>query len=589
MSAAVGRTAVLGCIRTGQCTRVYSDMYSVRRYATAPGDDNKPSVQQSPTSLNAGNSSRESVESVLQRILEPDHAKSIGVASEGAQSSKASKVSTADQRALVPLNIIYLPPPKWHQPLRPLIERQRQVPQDQKTDSGNSWSTAPIENDNTIGDSRATLEEQYGKSFSTPDSDGIIARIARMFASRLRIKPVPKDALKDTPKDTPKPASEKLLEAHELDSSDGLQAKQKAQADLSRVTAEKWQGSTTYRILVTWRQTLDSLRSLPKDDDWVTWAGKALNEITGYDRIALLKMQVDSSGEQFHAARRQLDDTKAQHTRATKSRIANQREINSLLQRKHLWSEDDVARFTSLYRDEHQAESAETQSAKDLKEAETLVDHKYDELVNAIRERYHEEQIWSDKIRRASTYGTWAVLFMNILALFLAQAIFEPRKRRKIVAGVDERLSEAMSEQKDMLASTGQAMEQRMGEQEKAVAQMAQHLYNMSAVMDAISMRQERRMPEVGAQLAEPVQRPETTMIDPSVLLGGSDGYSDTELDMYYAQMHARRALPESMIWKVASSSHQKQAYSRAEAGQLAFETAALTGLIAGALFWFSS
>ncbi|KAJ2128636.1 sensitivity to high expression protein she9, partial [Coemansia sp. RSA 921] len=201
-----------------------------------------------------------------------------------------------------------------------------------------------------------------------------------MFASRPRIEPVFKDALRYTPKDTSKPASEKILKAPKPDSSDGLQAEQKAQADLSRVTAEKWQDSTTYRILVTWRQTLDSLRSLPKDDDWVTWAGKALNEITGYDRIALLKMQVDSSGEQFHAARRQLNDTKSQHARATKSRIANQREINSLLQRKHLWSEEDVARFTSLYRDEHQAESAETQSAKDLKEAEALVDHKYDEL-----------------------------------------------------------------------------------------------------------------------------------------------------------------------------------------------------------------
>ncbi|KAJ2171208.1 sensitivity to high expression protein she9 [Coemansia sp. RSA 370] len=587
MSAAVGRTAVLGCIRTGQYSRIYSGTYSLRMYATAPGDSDKPSL----TSVNTGNSSRESVESVLQRILEPDHAKSIGVASEGAQSNKAPKVSNTDQRALVPLNIIYLPPPKWHQPLRPLIERQpqNQAPLDQKTDSGNSWSTAPIENGNTIGDSRATLEEQYGKSFSTPSSDGIIARIARMFASRPRIEPVFKDALKYTPKNTTKPASEKILEAPKPDSSDGLQAEQKAQADLSRVTAEKWQDSTTYRILVTWRQTLDSLRSLPKDDDWVTWAGKALNEITGYDRIALLKMQVDSSGEQFHAARRQLNDTKSQHARATKSRIANQREINSLLQRKHLWSEEDVARFTSLYRDEHQAESAETQSAKDLKEAEALVDHKYDELVNAIRERYHEEQIWSDKIRRASTYGTWAVLFMNILALFLAQAIFEPRKRRKIVAGVDERLSEAMSEQKDMLASTGQAMEQRIGEQEKAVVQMAQHLYNMSAVMDAISMRQERGMSEAGAQVSEPVRRPEAAVVDPSVLLGGSDGYSDTELDMYYAQMHSRRALPESMIWKVASSPHQKQAYSRAEAGQLALETAALTSLIAGTLYWFSS
>lgn len=30
--------------------------------------------------------------------------------------------------------------------------------------------------------------------------------------------------------------------------------------------------------------------------------------------------------------------------------------------------------------------------------------------VTAIRERYHEEQLWSDKIRRLSTYGTLVVM-----------------------------------------------------------------------------------------------------------------------------------------------------------------------------------
>ncbi|KAJ2359302.1 sensitivity to high expression protein she9 [Coemansia erecta] len=604
MPATVGRTAVLGYIRVGQYRCAYNSAHSLRQYASAPGDDSKPKPQPDQTSLKADDSndnSREPVESVLQRILEPKHAKSIGVSPETTD-TKVPKASRGDQqRALVPLNIIYLPPPKWHQPLKPFVERQQQKQTKLNVDAGSPWEAASTEHGFSALKGRAELEEDRGKELaSAARSEGIIARLARVFASRSQPdkpdkppKETPKGTPKGTPKDTPKIAPE--LDP-ELDSSSSQHADQKTQIDLSRVTAEKWQGSAAYRILGTWRRTLDSLRSLPKDDDWVTWAGKALNEITGYDRVALLKMQVDLNGTEFHAARRRLDDTKAQHARATKGRIANQREINSLLQRKHLWTEDDVARFTSLYRDEHQSEGAEMKAARELKDAETLVDRRYDELVNAIRERYHEEQIWSDKIRRASTYGTWAVLFMNIVALFLAQAIFEPRKRRKIIAGVDERLSEAMGEQRAQIESSDRALELRLAEQEKVAAQMARHLYNMSAAIDAISVRQESELSVLGARLSEPEQRAEA-VVDPSLLLGGSDGYSDTELDMYYAQMQAaprRTLIPGSMIWKVASGAQpqqrQMQAYSRAEAGQLAFETAAVTGLVAGLIaYWLSA
>ncbi|KAJ1719740.1 sensitivity to high expression protein she9, partial [Coemansia biformis] len=230
---------------------------------------------------------------------------------------------------------------------------------------------------------------------------------------------------------------------------------QQAQDGLARATAEKWQGSFVYRLLGAWRRTTSSVQAIPKDQDWVSWAGAVLNEVTGYQQIAQLKAQVEASGDQFRAARKQLHKVKAQHTQTIKDRIANQREISSLLQRKHLWSEDDVARFTDLYRSEHQSESAEQKSATELKEAESLVDRRYDELVSAIRQRYHEEQIWSDKIRRASTYGTWTVLCMNIIALLMAQAIFEPRKRRKIIAGVEEKLVEAVDGQQAGLASLG--------------------------------------------------------------------------------------------------------------------------------------
>ncbi|KAJ2795486.1 sensitivity to high expression protein she9, partial [Coemansia helicoidea] len=337
---------------------------------------------------------------------------------------------------------------------------------------------------------------------------------------------------------------------------------------VARATAEKWKDSSVYRLLGAWRRVTTSVRAIPKDQDWVSWAGAVLNEVTGYQQIAQLKAQVEASGSAFKEARQQLGEIKARHAQMTRDRLSNQREINSLLQRKHLWSEDDVARFTDLYCAEHQAEAAEQRSAAELKEAESLVDRRYDGLVNAIRQRYHEEQIWSDKIRRASTYGTWTVLCMNVVALLLAQVIFEPRKRRKIVEGVDGKIAEAAGGQQAALESASSALDGRLARQEEIAAQMAQHLYGMSLTLDALAAQS-----EAAPRAPGPLQ-PEA--IRPELLLGGDQGYSDTELDMYYAQLGQREPA--------------KPTYTRAEVGRTAAGAAAAAGLVVGVLVhWLSS
>ncbi|KAJ2907808.1 sensitivity to high expression protein she9 [Coemansia aciculifera] len=346
-----------------------------------------------------------------------------------------------------------------------------------------------------------------------------------------------------------------------------------------------------------WRHTVesarlkvDALRQLPKDDDWTTWLSKALNQLTGYDRIASHKQRVEDTGDAFQKARLHLDSIKARYAQVIQTRMTSQRDINSLLQRKHLWNEDDVARFTGLYRDEHQAETLEHSAAQELRDTEALVDKKYDELVAAIRERYHEEQIWSDKIRRASTYGTWAVLFMNIIALFLAQAIFEPRKRRKILAGVDERLTVAMDDQHTRIGDIGQAVELRLASHEDSISAIATQLANVSTALASIAARQDTEMSLLGAQPAA------VDAID-FMKLGGGNGYSDTELDMYYAQQELdarpRRLIPGSMLWRVAqrpknnrkdNDDKKAPSFNRAEAGQLALESATLAGLVVAGL-----
>ncbi|KAJ2716879.1 sensitivity to high expression protein she9 [Coemansia spiralis] len=480
-----------------------------RWYASAPGGDGQ-----------------EPVESVLQRILEPTHAQSIGVSAEKAGAKHPTQADSV--RALVPLNVIYLPPPPWHTPMQPLVRRSTQPPPPSPPPT-NTQAQAQAPAGGNSG--RACRDTAGGESAD----GGVISQLARRLWPPRRAAPDP------------------------------------VQESVAQATAEKWKDSAVYRLLGAWRRVTGSVRAIPKDQDWVSWSGAVLNEVTGYQQIAQLRAQVDTSGSLFQAARTQLSETKARHTQTTKDRLSNQREISSLLQRKHLWSEDDVARFTSLYRTEHQSETAEQRSAAELKEAESLVDRRYDELVNAIRQRYHEEQIWSDKIRRASTYGTWAVLCMNIVALLLAQAIFEPRKRRKIVDGVDGKIAEAASGQQAALQSVGSTLDDRLARQEEIAARMAQHLYSMSLTLDTLAAPH-----DAGPQPPVSVQ-PEA--IRPELLLGSDQGYSDTELDMYYAQLGQRDP---------ARQGHQ--AYTRAEAGRMAAGAAAATGLVVGALMhWLSS
>ena len=74
--------------------------------------------------------------------------------------------------------------------------------------------------------------------------------------------------------------------------------------------------------------------------------------------------------------------------------------------------------------------------------------------LRGILARYHEEQIWSDKvhvmhatllasyrkqIRSLSTYGTLAITGINVLVFLLALVVVEPWRRRKLVDKIEAR------------------------------------------------------------------------------------------------------------------------------------------------------
>ena len=113
-----------------------------------------------------------------------------------------------------------------------------------------------------------------------------------------------------------------------------------------------------------------------------------------------------------------------------------------------MWSPSDLERFTELYRSDHANELQESQAHEALTKAEKEAEEAGARLSEWILKRYHEEQIWSDKIRRMSTWGTWGLMGVNVLLFLVFQIGVEPWRRRRLVKGFEDKVMEALEREK---------------------------------------------------------------------------------------------------------------------------------------------
>ncbi|KAL6923598.1 hypothetical protein FSHL1_000847 [Fusarium sambucinum] len=165
-------------------------------------------------------------------------------------------------------------------------------------------------------------------------------------------------------------------------------------------------------------------------------ASQTLNDITGYTSIEIIKGQNAKLETALADAHERVRNARQEYKTSNASRATTQREVTTLLARKDSWSPIDLERFTELYRADHTLEGKVASSQEALTEAEIEEQRLSQQLNAGILKRYHEEQIWSDRIRRASTWGTWGLMGMNFLLFVILQFVAEPWKRRRLVRGV---------------------------------------------------------------------------------------------------------------------------------------------------------
>ncbi|RMZ75925.1 hypothetical protein DV738_g5213, partial [Chaetothyriales sp. CBS 135597] len=172
---------------------------------------------------------------------------------------------------------------------------------------------------------------------------------------------------------------------------------------------------------------------------YIFTASQRLNDLTGYSNIQALKDSITAQEAEVAEARAAVKTSRAQYSEAIKTRSETQREVNDLLHRKLSWTPEDVEKFTRLYRSDHANEQAEQNAQQAVTNAEQVYEEASTRLGRTILARYHEEQIWSDKIRQMSTWGTWGLMGINILLFIILQVLLEPWRRRRLVRGFEEK------------------------------------------------------------------------------------------------------------------------------------------------------
>lgn len=187
--------------------------------------------------------------------------------------------------------------------------------------------------------------------------------------------------------------------------------------------------------------------------------GQLINQVTGYETCERLKRDVQEADRDFQQLKDELYHVRATFEAAIQSRSQCQKDLNSLLQRKQSWSDEDLHHFTELYRKEMRLEQREAEAKASHQQLEMAVDRAHQKLMDALRERYQEEQLWSDKIRRISTYGTVSLMILNLLLFLLIQLVLEPRKRQRLLQRLDAMLEVRLT------AINARLQERRAGEQ----------------------------------------------------------------------------------------------------------------------------
>jgi sensitive to high expression protein 9 len=160
-------------------------------------------------------------------------------------------------------------------------------------------------------------------------------------------------------------------------------------------------------------------------------AGTTINKVIGYDLVEKLKVSVFIKEQQVVAKKNEFITSKSDYELIIEQTRQCQKDIDHLRDRK-MKSIDEITKITKLYEKQLALEEEEVKAKNRYKQATDQFEKAQMEYLSTMRERYVEEQMFSDKIRQTSTWWTWALMSTHLVLFLIVQLFTEPRKERRL-------------------------------------------------------------------------------------------------------------------------------------------------------------
>ena len=188
-------------------------------------------------------------------------------------------------------------------------------------------------------------------------------------------------------------------------------------------------------------------QSLPEPKSRNGWWQQAMSvweESSGQVELDQLKQVVVDCSSRFDEAVASVQRGRRSMEEAQRAYDDVHKRHASLLMRREQWTKEEASSFVDVTAEEVSARNALQDARDSLRFAEENSGQCQRDYMDAIRRRYHEEQMWQDKWRVLGTYGTWALIGLNTL-VFLGGQFFHQRREVMRLKAIEELIQEKVA------------------------------------------------------------------------------------------------------------------------------------------------
>ena len=171
-------------------------------------------------------------------------------------------------------------------------------------------------------------------------------------------------------------------------------------------------------------------------------------------KVDRLKQAVEVHEKSFNFAKQELASHRRGYEKAVTNRSKVQAEINSLLQRKQDWNNNDLSRCTECYQKEHTLTILEEEAKLACAKQEQKVELMQNQFLGALRSVYQEETALSQRAKILSSYFTWGLIFLNSSIFLVSTLLIEPKKREQGEIRLKKMIREENSQRQNQTIGT---------------------------------------------------------------------------------------------------------------------------------------